>query len=93
MLALAKALIGAPNVLLLDEPSTGLAPLLVTELFSRIAQLKAAGITLLIAEQNVSLALQAADRAYVIENGRIVLSGVASELMESDEVKKAYLGV
>ena len=93
MLALAKALIGSPNILLLDEPSTGLAPLLVAEVFTRIAQLKAAGITILIAEQNVQLALQAADRAYVIENGRIVLSGSASELMESDEVKRAYLGI
>jgi len=93
MLALARALVGSPDLLLLDEPSTGLAPLLVAEVFEKIAQLKASGLTILVAEQNVQLALQAADRAYVIENGRIVLSGPAAELMESDEVKKAYLGI
>lgn len=93
MLALARALIGTPDILLLDEPSTGLAPLLVAEVFEKIQQLKQAGITILLAEQNVQQALQAADRAYVIENGRIVLSGAASELIASDEVKRAYLGI
>lgn len=93
MLALAKALVGSPDILLLDEPSTGLAPLLVAEVFEKIHQLRQAGMTILLAEQNVQQALQAADRAYVIENGRIVLNGPAAELMESEEVKRAYLGV
>ena len=93
MLALARALVGTPEILLLDEPSTGLAPLLVAEVFEKIAQLKAAGITILLAEQNVQLALRAADRGYVIENGRITLSGPASELMASEEVQRAYLGI
>ncbi|MHB9130568.1 MAG: ABC transporter ATP-binding protein [Armatimonadota bacterium] len=93
MLALARALVGSPEILLLDEPSTGLAPLLVAEVFEKIHQLRQAGMTILLAEQNVQQALQAADRAYVIENGRIVLHGPAAELMESEDVKRAYLGV
>ncbi len=93
MLALARALVGAPEILLLDEPSTGLAPILVAEVFEKVRQLKQAGITLLIAEQNMQLALQTADRAYVIENGRIVLQGTAAELLASDDVKRAYLGL
>jgi len=93
MLAIARALVGKPKILLLDEPSTGLAPILVAEVFARIRELKDSGMTILLAEQNVQQALQTADRAYVIENGRITLTGPASELMESEEVKKAYLGL
>jgi branched-chain amino acid transport system ATP-binding protein len=93
MVAIARALVGSPDILLLDEPSTGLAPLLVAEVFEKIQQLKAAGMTILLAEQNVQQALTTADRAYVIENGRIALDGPASELMESEAVKRAYLGI
>ena len=93
MLAIARALVGSPDILLLDEPSTGLAPLLVAEVFEKIQQLKESGMTILLAEQNVQMALETADRAYVIENGKVVFNGPASELMESDEVKRAYLGI
>jgi branched-chain amino acid transport system ATP-binding protein len=93
MLAIARALVGSPNILLLDEPSTGLAPILVAEVFEKINQLRSTGMTILVAEQNVQQALQTADRAYVIENGKVVLDGPASELMESEEVRKAYLGI
>jgi branched-chain amino acid transport system ATP-binding protein len=92
MLALARALVGEPEVLLLDEPSTGLAPLLVAGVFDKIKELKRAGITVILAEQNVRQALQVADRAYVMKTGRIVLEGPAAQVSESDEVKKAYLG-
>lgn len=92
MLAIAKALVSSPDILLLDEPSTGLAPLLVAEVFEKIEQLKQAGMTILLAEQNVQQALEVADRAYVLENGRIVLDGPAAEVMQSEDVKKAYLG-
>ncbi len=93
MLAIAKALVGSPDILLLDEPSTGLAPLLVAEVFEKIKQLKASGMTILLAEQNVQQALEVADRAYVLENGRIVLEGPSSVVMESEDVKRAYLGI
>jgi branched-chain amino acid transport system ATP-binding protein len=93
MLAIARALVGSPDILLLDEPSTGLAPLLVAEIFEIIHRLKSQGMTILLAEQNMQQALQTADRAYVIENGKITLDGPASELMESESVKKAYLGI
>jgi branched-chain amino acid transport system ATP-binding protein len=91
-LALARALIGEPRVLLLDEPSTGLAPKLAAEIFTLILKLKAEGKTIILAEQHVREALRAADRAYVMKTGRIVLDGPASQLLESDEIKKAYLG-
>jgi branched-chain amino acid transport system ATP-binding protein len=93
MLALAKALIGSPDILLLDEPSTGLAPLLVAEVFEKVKQLKESGMTILLAEQNVQQALEVADRAYVLENGRIVLEGPSAVVMESEDVKRAYLGI
>jgi branched-chain amino acid transport system ATP-binding protein len=93
MLALARALVGGPDLLLLDEPTAGLAPLLVAEVFAKVAQLKQAGVTLLLAAQNVQQALQVADRAYVLENGRIVLTGTGAELMDSEEVQRAYLGI
>jgi branched-chain amino acid transport system ATP-binding protein len=93
MLAIGRALVSAPDLLLLDEPSTGLAPLLVAEVFARIGQLKESGVTILVAEQNVQQALQVADRAYVLENGRISLEGRSSDLAESEEVRRSYLGI
>ena len=93
MLALGRALMSSPDVLLLDEPSTGLAPQLVAELFESIAALKRSGVTILLAEQNVHKALDVADRGYVIENGRIVLEDTGEALKASDRVQKAYLGI
>jgi len=92
MLAIARALVSNPSLLILDEPSTGLAPKVVSKIFEKLAKLKEEGLTLLIVEQNVRLALEIADRAYLIENGRIVLSGRSQELMESELIKHAYLG-
>ena len=92
MLALGRALVSDPAVLLLDEPSTGLAPLLVKEIFSKIQLLKNAGKTIILAEQHIQQALRLADRAYVMQNGRIVLDGPAAELLASEEIKRAYLG-
>ena len=92
MLALGRALMGAPALLLLDEPSMGLAPLLVDEIFAIITDLKAEGTTILVVEQNASAALAVADRAYVMENGRIVLSGAAEEVARDPLVVAAYLG-
>jgi branched-chain amino acid transport system ATP-binding protein len=91
-LALARALLSDPKVLLLDEPSTGLAPKLVTEIFSLIRKLKQNGKTIILAEQHVQEALLVADRAYVMKTGRIVLDGPAGQLLESNEIKSAYLG-
>ena len=92
MLAMGRALMAKPRLLLLDEPSMGLAPLLVKTIFRIIEEIKATGTTILLVEQNAHLALSIADRAYVMETGRIVLSGKANELTESEEVKMAYLG-
>lgn len=92
MLAIARALMSRPKLLLLDEPSLGLAPAIVLEIFAIIRQLREAGITLLLVEQNANLALQTADRGYVLEAGQITLSGVAADLLEDERVKKAYLG-
>jgi len=92
MLALARAMVGAPKVLLLDEPSTGLAPLVVAEIFAKITELKSAGVTLTLAEQNVGQALRIADRAYVMQTGRIILEGPAAAVAASEQVKRAYLG-
>ena len=92
MLALARALMGAPKLLLLDEPSMGLAPLFVEEIFAIIAGLKYEGVTILLVEQNASAALEIADYAYVLETGRIVLQGPASEIAENPAVIAAYLG-
>jgi branched-chain amino acid transport system ATP-binding protein len=92
MLAIGRALMSRPKILFLDEPSMGLAPLLVQEIFRIIKNINSAGTTILLVEQNASMALQIADRAYVLETGSIVLSGTGSELMKSDEIKKAYLG-
>jgi branched-chain amino acid transport system ATP-binding protein len=92
MLAIGRALMSRPKILLLDEPSMGLAPLLVQEIFNIIKDVNSNGTTVLLVEQNARMALQIAHRAYVIETGRIVLAGTGAELMESEEIKKAYLG-
>ncbi|MDC8758237.1 ABC transporter ATP-binding protein [Janthinobacterium fluminis] len=93
MLAMARALMGRPRLLLLDEPSMGLAPLLVREIFRVVQTLKAEGMTTLLVEQNARAALAIADVGYVIETGRITLSGPAAELLENAQVKRAYLGM
>jgi branched-chain amino acid transport system ATP-binding protein len=92
MLALGRALMSRPNILLLDEPSMGLSPLLVMEIFDIIRTINESGTTILLVEQNARMALQIAHRAYVLETGSIVLSGTGAELMNSEEIKKAYLG-
>ena len=92
MLAMGRALMSRPKLLMLDEPSMGLAPILVEQIFDIIRELHAAGTTILLVEQNALAALSVADRAYVLETGRIVLSGTGAELMASDSVQKAYLG-
>jgi branched-chain amino acid transport system ATP-binding protein len=92
MLALGRALMARPRLLLLDEPSMGLAPLLVKEVFSEIKKMKDVGVTVLLVEQNAIATLQVADRAYVMETGEIILEGEASELMHNPQVKRAYLG-
>ncbi len=92
MLAIGRAMMSRPRILLLDEPSMGLAPLFVQEIFNIIKDINKAGTTILLVEQNASMALQIASRAYVMETGSIVLSGTGSELMQSDDIKKAYLG-
>jgi branched-chain amino acid transport system ATP-binding protein len=92
MLAIGRALMARPKLLLLDEPSMGLAPLLVKEIFNIILEINKTGTTVLLVEQNANQALKIAHRAYVLETGKIVLSGSASDLAASEEVKKAYLG-
>jgi branched-chain amino acid transport system ATP-binding protein len=92
MLAIGRGLMANPRLLLLDEPSMGLAPRLVTEIFSRIAALKTLGTTILLVDQNARAALAVADRGYVMETGRIVLSGSADELLHDPQVQQAYLG-
>lgn len=92
MLALARALMSRPTLLLLDEPSLGLAPLVVRSIFATLKGLKAAGITILLVEQNVKLALELADRAYVLRTGQVVLEGKAEELRDDARVARAYLG-
>ena len=92
MLAMGRALMSRPRLLLLDEPSMGLAPLLVKEIFSIIKEINQAGTTILLVEQNAHMALSIAHRAYVLETGRITLTGQAAELAQSEEIRKAYLG-
>jgi branched-chain amino acid transport system ATP-binding protein len=92
MLAMGRALMSRPRILLLDEPSMGLAPLLVREIFEIIKDINQTGTTILLVEQNASMALSIAHRAYVIETGSIVLSGTGEELAKSSEIQKAYLG-
>lgn len=93
MLALARALVSEPRLLILDEPSLGLAPLLARETFRAIAQIKRAGVTVLLVEQNARLALQVADRAWVLNNGLVEASGTAEEVAGMGSVQRAYLGV
>ena len=92
MLAMGRALMSQPKLMMLDEPSMGLAPILVEQIFDIISNLHAAGTTILLVEQNAQMALSVADRAYVLETGKITLSGTGAELAASEEVKKAYLG-
>jgi branched-chain amino acid transport system ATP-binding protein len=93
MLAIGRALMSDPDLLMLDEPSLGLAPIVVRDVFSVIAQIRSRGVTVLLVEQNVAQALHVADRAYVLENGRVTLQGSGKELLQHDEVRRAYLGV
>ena len=92
MLAMARALMSKPRLMMLDEPSMGLAPILVEQIFDIIRELHAAGTTILLVEQNAQMALSIADRAYVLETGTISMSGSAGELSENDAVRRAYLG-
>lgn len=92
MLAMGRALMAKPKIMLLDEPSMGLSPLLVREIFDIIRDINSQGVTILLVEQNAKMALGIADRAYVIETGKIVMSGTGQELLNSEDIKKAYLG-
>ncbi len=92
MLAMGRALMSKPEIVLMDEPSMGLSPLLVKEIFAIIEELHKAGTTILLVEQNAKMALSVADRAYVLETGSIAMSGNASDMLENDDIKKAYLG-
>ena len=92
MLAVARGLMSDPKIILLDEPSMGLAPLIVNQIYNLIGQIRESGITVLLIEQNAKKALSICDFAYVLENGKIKLSGTGEELLASDEVRKAYLG-
>lgn len=92
MLAMGRAMMSKPKLVVMDEPSMGLSPLLVKEVFKIIEAMHAAGITVLLVEQNAKMALSIADRAYVLETGKISLSGTGKDLMASEEIKKAYLG-
>jgi branched-chain amino acid transport system ATP-binding protein len=93
MLAIGRGLMADPKLVLIDEMSLGLAPIMVDELFKALRKIKEKGITVLFVEQNVNRTLQEADRAYILETGRVALSGFAADLRENDEVKKAYFGV
>lgn len=92
MLAMGRALMSKPKIMLLDEPSMGLSPLFVSEIFDIIQEINKSGTTVLLVEQNAKKALSIADRAYVLETGKIVLSGKADDMLNNDSVKKAYLG-
>ena len=92
MLAMGRALKSKPRIILMDEPSMGLSPIMVNEIFDIIRAVSESGTTVLLVEQNAKKALSIADRAYVLETGKIVLSGDAKELLEDDSIKKAYLG-
>ena len=92
MLAVGRALMSRPRVLMMDEPSLGLAPLVVRDIFSIIQEINKQGVTILLIEQNANMALKIADIGYVLETGRITLTGTGSELLANDAVKEAYLG-
>jgi branched-chain amino acid transport system ATP-binding protein len=93
MLAIGRGLMAEPKLLILDEPSLGLSPLLVEEMFTLIGQLKSSGLAVLLVEQNVGQSLEIADRAYVMENGLIRFKGLPAELLASDTLRQAYLGM
>jgi len=93
MLAIGRCLMGRPELIMFDEPSLGLAPALVQELFRTIRALNGRGLTIILVEQNVAVSLKLASRAYVLENGRIVMSGTGGELLHDDRVRQAYLGI
>jgi branched-chain amino acid transport system ATP-binding protein len=93
MLAIGRCLMGQPKLIMFDEPSLGLSPAMTQEVFRVVRQLHAEGLTILLVEQNVMASLKLADRAYVLENGRIVLSGTGHELLDNDGVRQAYLGL
>ena len=92
MLAMGRAIMSRPKILLLDEPSMGLSPLLVKEIFRIIKEVNKSGVTVLLVEQNAKMALSISDRAYVLETGKIAMEGNAKELMQNEDIKKAYLG-
>jgi branched-chain amino acid transport system ATP-binding protein len=93
MLAVARGLMAEPRILLLDEPSWGLAPKLITTIFEALVETNRQGMSMLLVEQNVNLALDVAKRGYVLENGRVVMSGTSQQLRDNDQVRKAYLGM
>ncbi|MFL9828741.1 ABC transporter ATP-binding protein, partial [Rhodoplanes sp. SY1] len=93
MLAIGRCLMGQPDLVMFDEPSLGLAPAIVHEVLRTIRDLNAAGLTCVLVEQNVAMSLKLADRAYVLENGRITLAGTGEELLADDRVRQAYLGM
>ena len=92
MLAMGRAMMSAPKLVVMDEPSMGLSPIMVDEVFAIIREMHQSGITVLLVEQNAKKALAVADRAYVLENGEIIMSGSAAELAGDDRVRRAYLG-
>jgi branched-chain amino acid transport system ATP-binding protein len=93
MLAIGRGLMSRPRLLMFDEPSLGLAPLFVLKMFELIQQINRQGVTILLVEQNVQTTLQIAQRAYVLETGKIVLAGAGAHLLEDDHIQKAYLGL
>ena len=93
MLAIGRALVARPDMLILDEPSLGIAPIIVRDIFSTIKRIKKSGTTILFVEQNSKLALKTAERAYVFQTGTVAIEDSCEELMNNEEVKKAYLGV
>lgn len=92
MLAIARALMSRPKLIMMDEPSLGLAPIIVQGVFDIISEINRQGVTILLVEQNANMALKAADRAYVMETGRITMTGTGQELSENEEIRAAYLG-